>query len=482
MTKFFGLAGLCLLTTALTAPASSATLTPIAPYVDTGAIGTTLFGINNAGWTTGLVSYADGHSSGFVRTPDGTYSKFDNPAYPAGNFTSGRAISNDNTIIGFSYDTAGTNLTFRGFQRTADGTLTLLTRPGVGTNLVGIAQGINDSGAIVGNFRARATPTSPVRNHGYILDGANFVDLTDADHANASVNARGIDNSGTVVGWNSEGFNGARGWVYKGGNYEYFSHPGDLDEDGLGTTVFEAINNNGQVLGGYTVYDAVTGGYTSKAFSFDLTSHVFSDIEVPGATYVQTYGINDSGQYVLSTDAGQFIYSPDGPVAPDGSSVFMPVAGGDLPPGQAQFAITVVASVTYYIDPAYATGFEYLSGTGPLFASVIAPLGIGIDDTFKLYLWNGTDYIFDQSILAGVAFDFLTPVDRFELRGIPGSAGIDPNNPSGFVTGLKFAGDGQFNGFQNALTSVPEPATWSLMIVGFGLVGATLRRRVAVSA
>jgi hypothetical protein len=31
-------------------------------------------------------------------------------------------------------------------------------------------------------------------------------------------------------------------------------------------------------------------------------------------------------------------------------------------------------------------------------------------------------------------------------------------------------------------TAVPEPATWAMMIVGFGLVGATLRRRAAVAA
>ena len=34
----------------------------------------------------------------------------------------------------------------------------------------------------------------------------------------------------------------------------------------------------------------------------------------------------------------------------------------------------------------------------------------------------------------------------------------------------------------NAGGAVPEPATWALMITGFGLVGATLRRRRAVAA
>ena len=38
------------------------------------------------------------------------------------------------------------------------------------------------------------------------------------------------------------------------------------------------------------------------------------------------------------------------------------------------------------------------------------------------------------------------------------------------------AGSGTFNGTAN-LTAVPEPATWGMMIVGFGLMGGALRRR-----
>lgn len=41
---------------------------------------------------------------------------------------------------------------------------------------------------------------------------------------------------------------------------------------------------------------------------------------------------------------------------------------------------------------------------------------------------------------------------------------------------------GRFSSWSLAVTSVPEPATWGLMIMGFGLTGATLRRRRPVAA
>lgn len=39
------------------------------------------------------------------------------------------------------------------------------------------------------------------------------------------------------------------------------------------------------------------------------------------------------------------------------------------------------------------------------------------------------------------------------------------------------AGTGNFNGTANITTAVPEPATWGMMIMGFGLMGGVLRRR-----
>jgi len=51
----------------------------------------------------------------------------------------------------------------------------------------------------------------------------------------------------------------------------------------------------------------------------------------------------------------------------------------------------------------------------------------------------------------------------------------------GFADGFALTGPASFyndnGGFVTVTTSVPEPASWALMIGGFGLVGAALRRR-----
>ncbi|WP_188764074.1 PEPxxWA-CTERM sorting domain-containing protein, partial [Sandarakinorhabdus glacialis] len=49
---------------------------------------------------------------------------------------------------------------------------------------------------------------------------------------------------------------------------------------------------------------------------------------------------------------------------------------------------------------------------------------------------------------------------------------------SNYATGSHFSLD---NFVGDAVGGVPEPATWGMMIVGFGLVGAAARRRKALA-
>ncbi|QMW24588.1 PEP-CTERM sorting domain-containing protein [Sandaracinobacteroides saxicola] len=58
---------------------------------------------------------------------------------------------------------------------------------------------------------------------------------------------------------------------------------------------------------------------------------------------------------------------------------------------------------------------------------------------------------------------------------------------AGIAKSIDFAGGANFVGYDNitfgsATPGIPEPATWAMMIIGFGMVGSALRRRTAVAA
>jgi hypothetical protein len=58
---------------------------------------------------------------------------------------------------------------------------------------------------------------------------------------------------------------------------------------------------------------------------------------------------------------------------------------------------------------------------------------------------------------------------------------LDPNNPTGFLTGLTFVTDGSFTGTMTPISidvaAVPEPEAYAKMLAGLSLVGFAARRR-----
>lgn len=143
--------------------------------------------------------------------------------------------------------------------------------------------------------------------------------------------------------------------------------------------------------------------------------------------------------------------------------------------GTTTVRFAALASESGFVDTFTAGSASYtFSGAGNLDAFA-APIGFG-GDTF------------------GPGFAATYTADNASALTAPvGSAGFGIFLPTGLKAGdtyiattLYFGYDNQtFNDDDNhddliVSASVPEPATWAMMIGGFGLVGAGMRRRAAV--
>ena len=147
------------------------------------------------------------------------------------------------------------------------------------------------------------------------------------------------------------------------------------------------------------------------------------------------------------------------------------------------FNIDVSHGQSVNLDPAAALGYIFSIGaSGPNFASVKLP-DLGLSHPYSLYLWNGSSFVFDTKLAANTLFDFGPGgVSKFEILGIDASLGLDPNNSTAFVTQVAFTGDGPFTGTMTAVSAVPEPSTWAMMILGFCGLGFLAYRRKNQSA
>lgn len=143
-----------------------------------------------------------------------------------------------------------------------------------------------------------------------------------------------------------------------------------------------------------------------------------------------------------------------------------------------------------YIDPEIAVAYEY-SVEGPnSFRSLILP-DIG-DGLFDLYLFDGSDYIFEATLSALEEYFFgTTGIDRFLVTGIEASAMLELDDPLAFATGLTFfsatsslespvvvmtaLAEVPGNLLTGPRTAVTEPASLLLLLLGLLAFSATGR-------
>lgn len=119
------------------------------------------------------------------------------------------------------------------------------------------------------------------------------------------------------------------------------------------------------------------------------------------------------------------------------------------------------------------TSLTFASGSGALFSSVEFRLfGLDGDDDATISVTDNGGDVFSFTT-DGLRSQFGSAADRFAFQGILGQsiASVTITSADGFqdLRQLRLAGA--------VAAVVPEPSTWALMILGFGAVGASLRRR-----
>jgi len=201
------------------------------------------------------------------------------------------------------------------------------------------------------------------------------------------------------------------------------------------------------------------------------TRTAFNPNASAGATFVST--LNQSRAFFdFAASANGFqqssVYLPTVSIQPNGSPSY-------------SFDITTQAGQTYFIDPEFATGYNYhIGATGPNFESVLLPVLTGTS-SYTIVLPDGSTYV----VQPGSVFDFTdiaayaNGVEGFRVLGIDPSSAVNPFDPTGFVTGLTFVSDGRFTGTMDPIftAAVPEASTWAMMILGFAGVGFMAYRR-----
>lgn len=146
------------------------------------------------------------------------------------------------------------------------------------------------------------------------------------------------------------------------------------------------------------------------------------------------------------------------------------------------------------------SNYQFLTGNGP---NGVAPQSANPGGRYLSVLGGGLATITFSAPVTAFSFDWgsvdsyntLTVLGSFGQRTFSGAAYVGSGG-NGTSSGLfTFQGGGgtissfslasSSNSFEIdnvAVTAVPEPAAWAFMILGFGAVGATMRRRQRVTA
>jgi hypothetical protein len=157
--------------------------------------------------------------------------------------------------------------------------------------------GLNNVGNTVGFWVNKAGA-----NFGFYTAGTHFhqVDFPKATNASPQVDQLlGINDHGVAVGFYTNSSGNNRGYEYNihTRKYSRVLEPGASQGLSGPSLTATAINNHGTIAGFFT-----TG--TGVVAAFVKTAHTFTQLNFPGASMTQAFGINDSGEVVGSYTTG----------------------------------------------------------------------------------------------------------------------------------------------------------------------------------
>jgi hypothetical protein len=250
--------------------------------------GTVGISINKSGAVTGYYIDDSGNTHGFVRSANGQITEFDAPGLSA---TGPRRINARGQILGEGTLLSRTNPKL-GFLRNPNGKFVSIVVPGSPQQT--LPSGINDTGEIAGSCIDSANSY-----HGFVRDAGGNYTVFDEPNAVKGVSGHGTFVSGINANGVITGSYGDTALINHGftrdqfGNFTSFDSPGAGNCLGCGTTPTD-INLSGSVAG---LYVEKTTGLITHSFVRDSLGNI-TDFDAPGASQTSTFGINDGGEVV----------------------------------------------------------------------------------------------------------------------------------------------------------------------------------------
>lgn len=273
-------------------PLQAGTLVPL-PQLP-GSVDTTLEGINDSNEIAGFYETSDFVDHGFVGDLNGNYTTFD--IGTANTVVHG--LNNDGFVTGTSANEEGYTVG-PVFLRHPNGSVDTVTKDG--SPIDGYADGITNHQKFVGSIYV--IDDQGLEEYGYYGKGATYrADLV-LPFNTSRTRPRGLNKYGEVAGYyhdNDDSDRFYRGFVLKDGVATTVDYP---DLDAYWQWLY-GINNKGTIVGTWEdVNDTEARGYV-----IDFERMRFKKIDVPGATFVNAYGINNAGVVAMSIDGAPYIY------------------------------------------------------------------------------------------------------------------------------------------------------------------------------